>query len=310
MNPQIFHAAMEMADAAVHRGSYTAALVHYADALTENPDSAEAHAKLSICLSRMNRRFGAVEEAERALRIDPEYPLAHIALGYAALSTGDARGAREAVERVRKLEPEGASAFYLRCDVALVTRNARELRAAATELLNHAPEDTFGICMLSRAAAMEGKGAEAERLAREALRDEPEDPLAHECIGWAFFAQRRFRQAKEAALSALSLSPGSHSAFLLMAASALRQRWLTGWFFWFALWATQNSERTFMTAVIIYAGVTMVLGNFFWFYEQTLAFDILNYGTWAISIGIVASYLILTRILQNEARNVRLVSDY
>lgn len=310
MNPQIFHAAMQMADAAVERGSYQSALVHYADALTENPESAEAHARLSICLSRMNRRFGALEEAERALRIDPEFWLSHVAMGYAALMTGDTRGARAAVERVRRLEPEGAGALYLRCEISLILRDWKDLRAAARELLAYLPEDTFGVCMLSRAAAMEGKGAEAERLAREALRAEPEDALAHECIGWAFFAQRRFRQAKDAALSALSLSPDNSSAFLLMAASALRQRWLTGWFFWLALWATQNSERTFLTAIIIFNAVAMVTGNFLWFYNQTLAFDILNYATWAISICIVASYLILTRILQNEARNVRLVSDY
>lgn len=310
MNPQIFHAAMQMADAAVQRGTYHAALTHYADALTENPDSAEAHARLSICLSRMNRRFGAVEEAERALRIDPEYPLGHVAMGYAALFTGDVRGARAAVERVRRLDPEGHVAFILRCDIALATRNGKELRAAATALLTSDPDNTFCVCMLSRAAAMEGKGAEAERLAREALRAEPEDALAHECIGWAFFAQRRFRQAKEAALSALSLSPDNPSAFLLMAASTLRQRWLTGWFFWVALWATQNSERTFLTAIIIFNAIVMFTGNFLWFYNQTQAFDVLNYGTWAISISIVASYVILTRILQNEARNVRLVSDY
>lgn len=310
MNPQLFHAAMQMADAAVHRGSFHSALVHYADALTENPESAEAHARLSICLSRMNRRFGAVKEAEQALRIDPEYPLGHVAMGYAALFTGDVRGARDAVERVRKLNPEGQTALVLRCDIALATRNGKDLRAAASALLSSDPDNTFGVCMLSRAAAMEGRGAEAEQLAREALRSEPEDALAHECIGWAFFAQRRFRQAKEAALSALSLSPDNPSAFLLMAASTLRQRWLTGWFFWFALWATQKSERTLLTAIILLNGVVMFTGNFLWFYNQTQAFDMLNYGTWGISIAILASYVILTRILEDEARHVRLVSDY
>lgn len=310
MNPDIFRSAMAMADAAMSRGSYNAALTHYADALTENPDSAEAHADLSICLSRMNRRFGALEEAERALRIDPEYWLGHVAMGYAALMTGDTRGARAAVDHVRRLEPEGAGGLYLRCEISLVLRDWKDLRAGALELLRHVPEDTFGICMLSRAAAMEGKGAEAERLAREALRAEPENALAHECIGWAFFAQRRFRQAKEAALSALSLSPENSSAFLLMATATLRQRWLTGWFFWVALWATQKSERAFLTATTIFSAVVMVTGNFLWFYNQTLAFNMLDYGTWAISIMIVASYVILTRILRNEARNVRLVSDY
>ena len=310
MTSTLFEVALKGAEEAMRRGSHHAALRHFEDALTENPESAEAHALLSVCLSRMNRRFGAVEEAERALRIDPELPLGHIALGYAALATGDVKGAKAAVEHVHRLEPEGISALTLRCDIALATREQGELKAAALALRTRVPEDVYAICMLSRAASLAGKGAEAETLAREALRIEPDDAMAHEMIGWAFFAQRKYAQAKEAALSALSMAPDNESAFMLMAAAALRQRWLTGWMFSFALWVMQNSERTFMTAVIIFNAVLMLTGNVLWHYEQTQWFDVLNYGSWALAILALGSFVILSRILANEARNVRLVQDY
>ena len=106
------------------------------------------------------------------------------------------------------------------------------------------------------------------------------------------------------------MAPDNESAFMLMAASALRQRWLTGWMFSFALWAMQNSERTFMTAVIIFNAVLMLTGNLLWHYEQTQWFDALNYGSWALAILALGSFVILSRILQNEARNVRLVQGY
>ena len=310
MNPTLFEAALKAAEDAVRRGSYHTALRHFEDALSENPDSAEAHAELSICLSRMNRRFGAVEEAERALRIDPELPLGHIALGYAALATGDVKGARAAVEHVHRLEPEGVSALMLRCDIALSMREHGDLKTAALALLARVPEDVYAICMLSRATSLAGKGAEAERLARDALQLAPDDAFAHEAIGWAFFAQRKYASAKEAALSALAMAPDNESAFMLMASSALRQRWLTGWMFWFALWVMQNSERTFMTAVIIFNAVLMLAGNLLWHYEQTLWFDVLNYGSWVLAIIALGSFVVLSRILQNEARNVQLVQGY
>ena len=189
-------------------------------------------------------------------------------------------------------------------------REQGELKAAALALLARAPEDVYAICMLSRAASLGGKGAEAERLAREALRIAPDDATAHEMIGWAFFAQRKYRQAKEAALSALSMAPDNETAFMLMAASALRQRWLTGWMFSFALWVMQNSERTFMTAVIIFNAVLMLTSDLLWHYEQTPWLEALNYGSWALAIIALGSFVILSRILAHEARNVRLVQDY
>jgi Flp pilus assembly protein TadD len=305
-----FDAAMRLAADAVRRGAYHTALRHFEDALSENPESAQAHAELSICLFQMNRRIGALIEAERAVALDPDLPLAHVALGYAALATGDVKGARAAVKRVQALEPESVVALGLRCDIALATRERGELRLAALELLSHEPEDVYATCMLARAAAMGGKSAEAEVLAREALGHEPDNPLAHEAIGWAFFARKRFREAREAGLSALSLQPDRESALLLVAASALRQRWLTGWFFWFALWTMQNSERTYMTMVIILAGVIMLSGNFLWHYGYRDWFQALDLGTWVLGFGMLGSVLILNRILAHETRNVRLVRDY
>lgn len=310
MTENIYSTAMRMAAHAMERDSFDVALRHFEDALTEYPDSAEAHARLSLCLSRMGRRFGALEEAERALRIDPGYPTAHVAFGHAVLMTGDVKAAKAAAKRVAALDPESTDAARLRCAITFATREHQALKQAARELLAQAPEDVFGICMLSRAAAMTGNGAEAERLARDALALDPDDAFAHESIGWAFFAQGRFRQAKEAALSALSLQPKDESAFMLLASSSLRQRWLTGWLFWPALWIMLNSERAYMTAVILLNAALMVGAAVLRHREQREAADYVNIGSWVIAIGLLATFYLFVWILQKERRNVRLIRQY
>lgn len=310
MNIDTFNSAMAMAQHAYERDSFEVALRHYEDALTEFPESAEAHARASICLSRMNRRFGAVKEAEFALRLDPGMPLAHIAYGHAVLVTGDVKSARAASRRAAALDPESLHALFLNCSIAYWTREAGAMKQAATELLAHDPEDVFGICILSRAASIAGKGAEAERLARDALALDPDDAMAHESIGWAFFAQGKFRQAKEAALSAMSLQPGDEAAFMLLAASSLRQRWLTGWLFWPALWMVQNSERAVMTMVIVLNVILMVGAQLLLHYEQRELAGHVNTLSWVLGIGLLGTFVMFVMILRNESRNVRLVRDY
>lgn len=310
MNIDTYNSAMAMAHHALERDSYDVAVRHYEDALSEFPESAEAHARVSMCLSRMNRRFGAVKEAEMALRLDPGMAMAHIAYGHAVLVTGDVRAARAAARRAAAIDPESLDSLFLNCTIAYWTREARAMKQAALDLLRHVPEDVFGICILSRAASIAGKGAEAERLARDVLELEPENALAHESIGWAFFAQGKFRQAKEAALSAMSLLPGDESAFMLLAAASLRQRWLTGWMFWPALWMVQNSERAVMTMVIVLNVILMVGVQVLLHYEQRELAGHVNTLSWVLGIGLLATFVMFVAILRNESRNVRLVRDY
>lgn len=306
----IYDSAMAAGAIAMRHGSFHSAVRHFEDALTEDPTSAQAHAELSLALSRLNRRFGAEIEAEAALSLDPELPAAHIALGYAALDMGDGRGARAAVAKALSFNPDDINALQLECSVSQWEREPARLRKAATELLNCQPENAFGQYMLSRAASMEGKGREAEALAREALRQAPDDAMAHEAIGWAFLAQGRHNEAKQAARNALQLAPDEKSASALLAAATLRGRPLTGWMFLGALWMMQSSERAFLTAALVILAVLSLGIDLLDHFKQDQAIDAINIGAWVFCALWVGSALILNRILAYEARGVTLNANY
>lgn len=310
MTTPTYFAAMERALDCVRRGAYATALSHFQDALSEDPDSADAHAELSLCLTHLNRRYGALEEAERALRCDPEDPKAHIAHGFALLHGADTAGARRAVVRVQAVDPENLHALYLSCAVALWEREPRRLREAALKLLAQAPWHHDGKWMLSRAESFAGNGREAERLAREALAEQAEDPAAHEALGWAFVTQGKSALASRAALNALALAPDDKGAFALLAAAKLRQRPLTGWMFWGAVWLLKSSERVVLSVVLIGGGIYMLAADFLRHYQLREAHDTLVAAGWVAVIVWVVTVQIMHYILDRETLGVRLDKSF
>ena len=81
------------------RGNFAGAIANYQEALSLEPDNATAHARVSLCLSNLNRRFGAMAEAERALALSPDLPICHVAYGLAALLLDDTKSARDCVAK-------------------------------------------------------------------------------------------------------------------------------------------------------------------------------------------------------------------
>lgn len=308
MNDQAYHRAMSEAERAIRRGAYAAALRALQDALSEDPNSAEAHAQLSLCLSFLNRRYGASEEADRALALNPELPQAHIAKGFSSLGFVDARSARQSVETVLALDAGSVDALFLNCAIALQEREPKQLRDAASRLLASAPWHHEGKWFMSRAASFEGRGAEAERLAREALSENPEDNHAHEALGWAFLVQGMHAQAVGAALDALRLSPDSQSAFSLLAAARLRQDPLTGWLFWAAVGLLRGSQGAVLTIMMVLSAIYFFTSDVLRFLNLPEAVNALEIVVWTVVIVWVITVQVLGRVLDRELRGVRLSS--
>lgn len=299
---------MSEAQRAVRRGAYAAALRSLQDALTEDPNAAEAHATLSLCLSFLDRRYGALEEADRALALNPELAQAHVARGFSLLGFADAKGAESCVDKALALDVNSIDALFLSCSIALQEREPRRLREAASRLLASAPWHHEGKWFMSRAASFEGKGAEAERLAREALNENPEDSHAHEALGWAFLVQGMPAQAAEAALDALRLSPDSRGAFSLLAAARLREQPLTGWLFWAAVWLLRGSQRSVLTVMMVITAIYFFTSDVLRYLGLSTASNALEIAVWIVVIVWVITVQILGRVLDRELRGVRLTS--
>lgn len=293
------------ADQAMRHGNPAGALHHFRIALAEEPDSALVHAALSLCLGALNRRYGAMEEALEALRLDPGLPAAKIAYGYASLLADDDREAERAAREVLQDNPNSNDALWLRCEIALAGRKHGVLREAAFELLAHDPESSGAKTFLSRAESMRGEGLAAEKLAVEALTLRPEDANAHEALGWALLAQGRAKAAREAALMALKLAPDG-PALLLLAAATLRARPLTGWLFWPGLQMMRRSDGVTLVFLMSLLVSVTVAENVLHYFERTDFIPVLDTAYWSIIVALVAFNFAVRFMVERDIERVRL----
>lgn len=72
------------------------------------PDSAEAHARLAMLLSRAGDQGSAQPHAERAVALRPDHGLARLALGTILFRAGDFHGASDHLSRAHAAAPEPA----------------------------------------------------------------------------------------------------------------------------------------------------------------------------------------------------------
>jgi tetratricopeptide (TPR) repeat protein len=93
-------------DAALAKGLFPVAVKDYKDALTANPNFADAHVGLAQTYLKQSRYPAAETEANAAIGIDPVYASAWTVLGAASLGAGDNVGALKAYFRATNLMPK------------------------------------------------------------------------------------------------------------------------------------------------------------------------------------------------------------
>src|SRR5687767_6926046 len=98
---QQLDAAYRMYDA----GLYQQAIDHFRNALSEEPNDAEAHAMLALTLVRLKRLGAAEVEASIALQIDAESMMAHLAVGLVASARRNLKLAQTHLDKARELSP-------------------------------------------------------------------------------------------------------------------------------------------------------------------------------------------------------------
>ncbi len=295
---------------AMNQGNNTRALQLLQDILTEDPENALAHAYLSLCLSGMQRRYGAMQEAERALNLDPELSFAHAVHAVALHNLDDPVNARKATDRALALDPYDTTALELKCALALSRGDLANLRGAAEKLVEKDPNSHLPKYYLSRLAALSGDGRQAEIYAREALAIAPHDAANHQALGWAFVKQNELSSARKAALNSLKIDPTNKDAHLLYAYIRLLKNPFTGIIHRIGLFMRFLSEKKIMIYFPFVLLFLMVTTDF----ARYLEIPALKYSVWAsvviFSIGLYFSNLYVSRMLEKELATVRLNPDY
>jgi tetratricopeptide (TPR) repeat protein len=187
-----FNLANALADAASARQDaalFSQAGEMYRQALSLNPDSAEAHHDFGLALAAQNKTTEALAEYELAVRSDPDLEAAQFDLAE-ALSHAD--------------KPADAAAHY-----------------GAAERLNPNRAEThsgLGLCH-----AMQGDMAGAVAELQEAVRLKPGNAGAWGNLGNAFGAQGKYDDAAKAYAAALKLDPNDFQTEFNFGLTLMRQ---------------------------------------------------------------------------------------
>ena len=181
-------------------------------ALTRDPENAETHALLALCLVELDRKDEALDEAMRALALDPEMPLAHYARGVALVRQGRFKPAEQAARRFLELVPEHAPAYGLLAQSLAGQHRWRDSRVAAEEGLEVDPEDDACANLRALALIQLGEADEADFALTSALERDPENALTHQNIAFKALRGGDADAAITHYREALRLDPQSDSA--------------------------------------------------------------------------------------------------
>jgi Flp pilus assembly protein TadD len=181
--------------------------------LIEDPDQAEPHSLLAICIMQDESRLKeATDEAELAVGLDPEEPFCHYTLGHVLLVRNRINEARTAAQQAIALDPYDADYFGLLARIELSNRSWQAALDAATGGLRIDPENAT--CSNIRSISLErlGRSGEALQSARETLSRSPDNSMAHTSLGWAALRSGNYLQAQESFREALRLDPNNEMA--------------------------------------------------------------------------------------------------
>lgn len=303
-------AALFLAREAMHRKHWDSAIHQLRRALGSDPDSAEGHALLSICLTNSNRLFAAEHEARRALSLEPELGLAHLADASVLVGTRKLADARAAFERLIALEPENVSAFLGLAQLARLQGDRAEQRRRLEQALTIDPVDESVLVELGTFHLVERNWAEAERFAREAQNVATDAPEVLVLLGHLALQRGNVDEARDHALWALEQNAIDPPALALLASIQSRQSPLLGLWWRYSVWMQSKGDRGQIVILLVAWLVVQVLEQVFkdvgWPGGAT-AISMLWFG---VAVYSWVGPSLFVRALRRELEQVRLKSTF
>jgi tetratricopeptide (TPR) repeat protein len=225
-------------------------------ALTEDPDLAEAHAWLALCLLRKRRLHAAAVEAGLAITLGPELVLSQWVAAEVALAKRDFKKAEQHIETLLAEAPENPVVHRLKARWLTLTGKRNERLPVLEQARRLAPDDPETVAALSAYYAEVGDAGRARQLADEALRIDPENHSALVAMGWALLLQGDKAGAREHAIDALRADPLAPDALALLTSIKTRSNPLLGAWWHYATWMEKigatRSIIVLLSAFVVY----------------------------------------------------------
>ena len=182
--------------------------------LTQNPNSASAHAMLGMTLTALKKGDQGHKEALEAVRLLPGYSYGHYTLSFTFAAIGKWKEAEKAIIEAIRLDPEEAYLFARASQIYFGQKKYPKALELADLGLSCDPEHEE--CLINRGACLLelNRLPEAEVAIAQALAIAPESSTAHINQGAVQLRMLKHEQAFEHYREALRLNPASDQARL------------------------------------------------------------------------------------------------
>jgi tetratricopeptide (TPR) repeat protein len=253
---------LRVAENQMRQGNANQAIETLKQALGQDPNLAEGHALLALCLLSIKRLHAAAHEAGISLTLEPELPLAHHAVGSVKMAQRRFVEAERAFKALLDLEPESAQNHRAMANLLFLTRRPDEADRFLQRALEMDPGNPDIFADMGDRCLARGDVDGAERWARQVLEQQPEHLDGLVLMGSVALRRGDVSTAREHALWALRINPQDHGALHLLTAIKSRSNWFLG------LWWRYN---TWMGRLGMSRAIVVLLVAFIFYRVATIA---------------------------------------
>lgn len=301
---------IQLAYQRLQAGNPNGAIDSLRQSLAEDPQSAEAHALLAICLVNTRRVHAARHEAELALVADPGLPLAHYAAAQVMIAQRKFKQAQQHLTQLLDMEPLNPAYHRSQAELYQLTGHLAESLEPLEKALELQPDCANNLVAMAEYYRVVGDWDKAQQFARQALQAEPGHTGAVVVLGHLLLRQGQIAEAREHAVWALQEDANNVAALHLLTAVKARSSVLLG--FW---WRLNNwmVERGSTRAIIVLLAMfvvyrVVVISVTAQGYPQ--AAEMINWCWLAFAIYTFAAPQMFHRLLEKELRQVKLSKDF
>jgi tetratricopeptide (TPR) repeat protein len=263
----LYHASvlLHLAENQMRQGNVDQAIETLKQALGQDPNLAEGHALLSICLLGAKRLHAASHEAGIALKLEPESPVAHHAMGSVKMAQRRFAEAERAYKALLDLEPESPQNHRAMAKLLFLTRRPDEADRFLERALELDPGNPDTLADMGERCLDRGDVDAAERWARQVLEQQPEHLDGLVLMGSVALRRGDVSTAREHALWALRINPQDYGAMHLLTGVKSRSNWFLGLWWRYNTWmgrlGMNRAIVVLLVAFVLYRVATIAMNQ-------------------------------------------------
>ncbi|MBI9076933.1 MAG: tetratricopeptide repeat protein [Desulfatibacillum sp.] len=185
------------------KGQYSKACSLLKELLGQDPNHFFGHFLLSLCLCKLQRFWGARQEAQITIELDPKAWQGHFAEAQALLGLERYQQAHRHAEYVLEMAPDLGSAHHLSAKLSLATGDFARAEESFKQAVQLSPRELDFLSDLAKIQLVSGKKEPARQTIEKILNAAPEHIDGQVLMGCLNLDEGRLQEASDYAIRAL-----------------------------------------------------------------------------------------------------------